>query len=94
MRECRLQLRDQALLECCPNGANLFGGDGLSPYHAAGVGRGGVGRNDQHDTVNAGGNGGPGIIQIHVPASQQPLLNTNPLLLVASPPAIELLPIL
>jgi hypothetical protein len=57
-------------------------------------GRGGVGRNDQHDTINAGGNGGPGIIQIHVPASQQPLLNTNPLLLVASPPAIELLPIL
>jgi len=28
-------------------------------------GRGGVGRHDHHDVVGAGGNGGPGIIQLH-----------------------------
>ncbi|MEM6672033.1 MAG: hypothetical protein AAF726_04275 [Planctomycetota bacterium] len=60
-------------------------------------GRGGVGRGDAHDVVGAGGNGGPGVIQLHTPSGSEAevlLPSGKALEDLSAPDGIVLLPIL
>ena len=56
-------------------------------------GRGGVGKDNQFAVVNSGGNGGPGVISIHVPALTTPTLPAGKTLAdISAPTAFVLLP--
>ena len=54
-------------------------------------GRGGRGANDVFGAVDAGGNGGPGVIAIHIPALTQPALPPGKTLADVSAPAAQVL---
>jgi len=56
-------------------------------------GRGGVGKDNQFAVVNSGGNGGPGVIGIHVPPASPPILPAGKTLAdLSAPTAYVLLP--
>jgi len=56
-------------------------------------GRGGVGKDNQFAGINSGGNGGPGVISIHLPALTMPALPAGKTLAdISAPTAFVLLP--